>query len=105
MSRVALAADGTEGRREPRDEVHHRARAHGPDGATHPLLLVNMSPHGLMARGDLPYPPGAVIRVTLPLVGEVAAEIRWSLGGRIGCRLHGEVPAAHYPALLAMMQG
>ena len=79
------AAAGAEDRRlVERDEVHYRARAFGLDAQPVTLLIVNISPHGLMARCEKPFVEGDRMRVTLPAVGVVAAEVRWSLGGRLG---------------------
>lgn len=90
-------------RLDPRDEVHHRTRATGPDGRSVTLLLVNISARGLMARCDTPYQPGEWLSVQMPVVGTVRAEIRWALGGRIGCQLDDVIPLADYYAVLAAM--
>jgi PilZ domain len=95
---------GIDGRSEPRDEVFCRARATGPDGRGIHLTIVNISPHGLMARCDATLAAGERLRVILPSAGIVVAEIRWSLGGRIGCRLDAAIPGSAYYRLLAMMQ-
>lgn len=100
---ASSARDTVEGRSEPRDEVHHRARAIGPDGRPLDLLVVNISAGGLMARCDGGCAVGDAIRVHLPVTGAVAAEIRWSLGGRIGCQLDRAIPLATYYALLAAL--
>src|SRR3546814_1471715 len=73
-----------DGRAVGRDEVHYRARAFGPDAQPLVMLIVNISAMGLMARCDAGYAVGDRLRITLPVVGVVVAEIRWSLGGRIG---------------------
>lgn len=86
-----------------RDEVHYRARAFGPDAKLHHLLIVNISALGLMARCDAPYVPGDRLRITLPVLGVVVAEIRWALGGRIGCELDRSIDLADYYELLAHM--
>jgi hypothetical protein len=90
-------------RREDRDVVHYRARAFGPDAKPLTLLVVNLSPHGLMARCDAGYAVGDRIRVTLPSVGVLVAEIRWSLGGRMGCQFARPVDLATYYELLAIL--
>jgi len=87
----------------PRDEVHYRARATGPDGKSFSLLIVNMSALGLMARADTAYQVGDRLDVTMPVVGTIAAEIRWSLGGRLGCELGRPIDQADYFALLAAL--
>ena len=90
-------------RAEPRDEVHHRARATLGDRRSVTVLVVNLSPNGLMIRSDLAIEAGAAIRVQLPIVGEVRAIVRWALGGRIGCQLEAPVPAGRYHAVLGAM--
>lgn len=87
----------------PRDEVHFRTRAFGPDARQVNLLIVNMSALGLMARCDVPYAVGDRLTVTLPVVGVVVAEIRWLLGGRIGCELDRAIDLANYYELLAVL--
>lgn len=90
-------------RSEPRDEVHHRTRASRQDGAPIELVIVNISARGLMARCDASFETGDRLRLKLPAIGTVAAEIRWSLGGRIGCQLDETIPLASYFQLLAAM--
>ena len=86
-----------------RDEVHYRARACGPDGKTLSLLIVNISAQGLMARAESAYAIGDRLRITLPVVGTVVTEIRWSLGGRMGCELDHPIDLADYYDLLAVL--
>ena len=90
-------------RKEDRDEVHFRVKGYGPDARELPLLIVNLSPHGMMARCDDVFETGARIRVTFPIVGVVVSEVRWSLGGRIGCQFDSAIDLASYYELLAMM--
>ncbi|WEK01224.1 MAG: PilZ domain-containing protein [Candidatus Sphingomonas phytovorans] len=87
----------------PRDEVHFRTRAFGPDARPVNLLIVNISALGLMARCDVPYKVGDRLTVTLPIVGVITAEIRWLLGGRIGCELDQAIELADYYDLLAVL--
>ncbi|WP_448500857.1 PilZ domain-containing protein [Sphingomonas sp.] len=99
-AQLAMAAD----RREvDRDLVDYRARAFGPDARALTLQIVNISTHGLMARCDAAYQVGERMRVTLPAIGVVVAEIRWSLGGRIGCNFERAIDRASYYELLATM--
>jgi hypothetical protein len=86
-----------------RQEVHYRARGHGPDGRGFMLLIANISARGLMARCDAPYQVGDRLTLTLPLVGETAATIRWSLGGRIGCEFDAPIAPVQYFPLLAVL--
>jgi hypothetical protein len=103
MSRLAYGL-WPDARTEPREEVHHRTRATGPDGAGHDLLVVNISASGLMARAELPYPAGSELRLRLPVLGEVAAELRWSLGGRAGFHLARTIPLPAFLDMLAAMR-
>lgn len=93
----------TDGRREDRDEVHHRARAMHADGRTLPLLIVNISPNGFMARSEATMAEGDRLRVALPGIGTQAAEVRWSLGGRVGCQLDSPIRLGDYYELLATL--
>lgn len=90
-------------RREDRDEVHYRTRATHADGRMLPLLVVNISPHGFMARCEAPLADGDPIRVMLPGLNNRPAQVRWALGGRIGCQFDSAVPLAHYYELLAIL--
>lgn len=93
----------SDARREPRDEVSYRARAFGPDAAQLDFHIVNISPHGLMARCEGDFDIGARIRVVLPVTGAIVAEIRWALGGRVGCQFEGPIDLASYYDLLALL--
>jgi hypothetical protein len=65
-----------------------------------------MSALGLMARCDMEYAIGDKLRVTLPVIGSIMAEIRWSLGGRIGCELDRAIELAdYYDVLAALIKG
>ncbi len=96
------AAD-TDRRTTARDEVHYRARVFGPDAEPHTLLVVNVSPHGLMARCEHDFAEGDRLRVMLPVVGVAPAEVRWALGGRLGVSFDTAVDLASYYELLAQM--
>ncbi len=98
---LALAAQ--ERREADRDEVHFRARAYGPDAQPLELLIVNMSPHGLMARCEAELSEGQRLRLSLPGAGVLTAEIRWALGGRIGCHFATQIDRATYYETLAAM--
>jgi len=93
----------SDSRRVEREEVHYRARGQAPDGRQVVLLIVNVSPHGLMARCDRGFEIGESIEVTLPAVGTIAAEVRWSLGGRVGCEFEELIDLAGYYDLLAVL--
>ena len=97
VGNLALA----DGRREGREDVHFRAKAFGPDARQLNLVIVNLSPHGLMARCERDLEVNDRIRITLPVVGVVAADIRWSLGGRLGAQFDPAIDLAGYYELIA----
>lgn len=101
MSASALAY--SEKRDLPRDEVHYRVRAYGGDAQPVNLLIVNLSAQGLMARTDRNHPVGERLHITLPVIGVIVAEVRWSLGGRVGCELDRPIELAEYYELLAAL--
>ncbi len=101
MASAALASN--ERRDLPRDEVHYRVRAYGTDARPVSILVVNMSAQGMMARVDADRPIGERLHITLPVVGTIVAEVRWSLGGRIGCELDSPIGMADYYELLAAL--
>ena len=86
-----------------RDEVHYRARAFGPDARQLTFLIVNISPHGLMARCDTQFEVGDRLRIVLPVAGTVVAEVRWWLGGRLGCQFDPAIDLAAYYELVAVL--
>ncbi len=103
---MAAMAAHNEYRHEPRDEVHHRARATDLAASCPlPMLIVNFSPGGLMARCEMPLAPGDRFRVVLPGAGARIAEVRWALGGRIGCQFEQPIPLLDYAYALAAMRG
>lgn len=100
---AATAMAFVEKRETPRDEVHYRVRAFGGDAQPVSILIVNLSAQGLMARVDADRPVGERLRITLPVVGVIVAEVRWSLGGRIGCELDQQIGVAEYFEVLAAL--
>ena len=88
-------------RSEPRDAVAPPPRAAQPDGRLLPLLIVNTSQSGLMARCEEACEPGDRLRIDLPGIGHTAIEVRWALGGRLGCKLERALGLAEYYTLLA----
>ena len=93
----------SEDRRENRDEVHYRTRCTHADERTLQLLVVNVSPHGFMARCEASVADGDAMRITLPGIGTVPAVVRWALGGRIGCEFSRPIGLGNYYELLAAL--
>lgn len=94
-----------DGRREDRDHVHHRTVAVTTAGRSVPVLVVNISPSGLMARCDQPIAPGTPVTFRLPGLAPLAAEVRWTLGGRMGCEFSKQIPLNSYFTLLPHLRG
>lgn len=88
---------------EPREEVYHRTRATMSDRQSRSVLVVNISASGLMVRSDAAVDVGDRIQVVLPTAGEIAATVRWALGGRIGCQFDAPIPAPRYAAVLGKL--
>ena len=99
LGNTAIADD----RQEMRDDVHYRARAFGPDARQLTFLVVNISPHGLMARCETPFEVGDRLRIVLPVAGSVVGEVRWCLGGRLGCQFDPAIDLATYYELIAAL--
>lgn len=89
---------------EPREETHCRVRVRDAAGPREAMLVVNLSPNGLMARSEAILPVGHLLTFDLPEAGPRPAEVRWSLGGRLGCRFLAPIPAELYPRTLAAMR-
>lgn len=101
MPGYAMAARDARG--DPRDEVMHRTRATDAAGQSTKLVIVNISANGLMARCEGDPAAGDRIRVHLPILGDVDAVVRWSLGGRVGCELERTIPLTEYYGMLSVM--
>ena len=89
-----------EQRRAQRDEVALPTRMFVKDHQGSDVLLVNISPYGFMVREYGETPKGAIVRLSLPRLGQVAAKVVWSLGGRVGAEFI--KPIDHY-AYMAML--
>ena len=103
MGATGQAVWRIEDRAEPRDQVYHRTRATLASGKAIPVIVVNLSSRGLMLRTDDDVAAGDQVEISLPVVGTVAATVRWSLGGRLGCEMAGAVEPGDYHALLGAM--
>ena len=86
-----------------RNDVSYRVRGFGPSAEPLTLRILNMSALGLMAYRDAPLQPGDRLRLTLPVVGVVAAEVRWVKEDRLGCELDRPIPLGNYYEMLATM--
>jgi hypothetical protein len=91
-----------EQREAPREEVFHRTRLI-IGSISVPVQLVNISASGFMARTQSEIEPGTAFSLRLPAVGERGAEVRWALGGRIGCQFARPIELAQYMDLLGAL--
>lgn len=99
-----LAARVEHERRESeREEVFYRTRASVAGNASFPVQVVNISANGFMIRTETDVPIGHALTIRLPVVGEVKAEVRWALGGRIGCQFARMIGLAPYLDLLGAL--
>ena len=87
-------------RREDREDVHHRTVATDAAGGSLAMLVVNISPNGLMARCDRVLEAGSRLTFRLPGMGPITADVRWALGGRIGVQFAETIPMNSYFAVL-----
>lgn len=102
---MATAPELWDARSERREEVFHRTRATTADGTPLRVTLVDLSSGGCMARCEAAVAPGDRLAVELPLAGRIQAEVRWALGGRLGCRFERALGADTYAQVLARMRG
>ncbi len=101
---VGLQHASSDDRREPRQDVLHRTRVVQANGAERIVTIVNVSAHGFMARADGEWADGDMLAVVLPDIGAVKAEVRWALGGRIGCRLLQPIELDRFTHMLHQMR-
>ena len=92
-----------ERRQSEREEVFYRTRATPAGMSSVPVQVVNISANGFMARAEIDLPIGHPLSIRLPVVGEIRAEVRWALGGRIGCQFARMIDFAPYLELLGAL--
>jgi hypothetical protein len=90
-------------RQAPREDVYYRTRASAPGFGSVSVQIVDISANGFMARTDAGFAAGDTLTVRLPVVGEINAEVRWALGGRIGCQFSRMIALAPYLELLGTL--
>lgn len=94
-----------ERRQSEREEVFYRTRVMANGFGSLPVQVVNISANGFMARSETELPIGHPLTIRLPVVGEVKAEVRWALGGRIGCQFVRMIAFPSYLELLGVLAG
>ena len=71
---------------EDRTDSSDDAVLHRPDGTTAPVRLTNYSDDGCRIQTSLQLPIGERLEIAIPKVGQIRAQIRWSLNGEAGVR-------------------
>jgi len=91
-------------RRAPRDRCDHRTLLSHADRARIDAHIVDISPLGCSIHAQGRFQRGDAVRVLLPLLGDVHAQVAWSLEGCFGCWFDREIGEERYPHLLAAMK-
>ena len=73
-------------------------------GVQSQVRLVDISPFGFHSRGGQPLRKGEVVRVILPLVGDVRCRAVWTLIGCFGCQFIQPIDERIYSRLLATIK-
>ncbi|MFZ2994924.1 PilZ domain-containing protein [Sphingobium sp.] len=73
------------------------------DGFDHPIRIINISPLGLMGRCDGAFATGDHVTVSLPMLDDYPADIRWNEDGRVGMEFLTPVEPDIYARLIALM--
>ena len=71
-------------KRRDRREVKVAAVAHLSDGAEIAVQITNMSAEGCQLEAEQTLGIGEKLRLAVPRLGEVSAQVRWSFGSKAG---------------------
>ena len=93
------AVDQRRARRDLVDMVSHVTAR----GRTYGARIINISPLGLMCRGEAELLLGERATVWLPILKDVPAEIRWVEDGRFGLEFMEPIEPRIYDALLTLI--
>lgn len=91
---------GVDQRQAPRTDVYARIPVTLPDGRQVIVTVVNISADGLLMRHDQKLEDGSIVYLSLPVLGKVAAQSIWSLGGRSGVQFLDSISLRDYAPLL-----
>lgn len=95
---------GLERRRFPRDPVSWPTTVNGSGGGAD-VRVLDISPIGFSAGCPRPFAEDERIRVTLPVIGQVDADIVWCMAGHFGACFTRPTPGDTYARLLQAMRG
>lgn len=79
-------------------------RCSPPVTAPMPATLANLSPLGFLVRIDIDIIDGAIVALTLPMLGEVRARAIWSMGRDLGAEFLSPIAPLHYDNVLAALE-
>lgn len=96
---------GLENRVSPRSDVYYRLSFKLPDARQDMATCVNISSDGLLIRYSEAFEPDDVLIFSLPVLGQRAANVIWSLGGKTGVQFTESISEADYVPLLRAMGG
>ncbi|MEO8722090.1 MAG: PilZ domain-containing protein [Sphingobium sp.] len=86
QSNANLATEFAERRRAERDRIFLKTQITWVRNNVAPVTLVDISETGFHARTQATFAKNDRLRIMLPLVDNVPAEIAWNRDGYIGCR-------------------
>ena len=73
---------------------------------TYPGRVFDITPYGFMVQADANIQPRDLVEISLPGLGWVAAQVRWSgEAGRLGCTFLEPIEAAEFRGCLGNMLG
>jgi hypothetical protein len=76
--------------RKDREEVAIDAVVHRDDGSAAPVKLTNFSDDGCRIEADNDFKIGERLRIAIPRMGKVKAQVRWALQGSAGAKFLAE---------------
>lgn len=100
MASYSASYVGLDQRASPRTDVYARLPVILPDGRSATVTLVNISADGLLMRHDQQISDGAMLTISLPVIGKIKAIAIWSLGGRSGVNFLETIRVEDYAHLL-----
>ncbi|NCP12279.1 MAG: PilZ domain-containing protein [Sphingomonadales bacterium] len=91
---------GPDTRLAPRSDIYARASVTLPDGRQEVVTIVNISADGLLFRLPSQFDVNDILIFKMPIIGQVAARVIWSMAGRSGVQFESMIPVEDYLPLL-----
>lgn len=102
MPPLAAQVASTDRRRAEREEVALDTLMADRDGRTFAARILNLSQYGLLAETEAPLCERAPLRVDLPTIGWLRADVVWSLGPRAGIAFREPIEPHAYAGFVRM---